>query len=292
MLRFDTYGVVMSLRIRKKPLLIVAGLLAAGLTLIWTYFDTRREAMNVSVLAASGSDQMSQYLQSSNGGMAQYGLGIEGSASATQTVQVLSNWNSYVSSRSQWSLSSALITRLANADRTARQIGSASITPQQLADAATRLINSKLDSMTLAQQQDLYRQMSRELTPKSSLGLASGSRHVTAFQKPDGKWNVAVSPDAFSKRKTYFKTSAPGMVSPSANFYPAEAILVFYSVASGDMGFDNTYVAKVKKSLADLTGLDMTGRALFGESGYLARRPMTTFLTEPAISAFFTDLHF
>jgi len=82
------------------------------------------------------------------------------------------------------------------------------------------------------------------------------------------------------------------MVSASANFYPAEAMIVAYSVATWDMGYDNAFIVKMKKAISDYTGLDLSNRYLFGESGCLVRRPINTFLTKQALGQFYSDLGF
>ena len=92
--------------------------------------------------------------------------------------------------------------------------------------------------------------------------------------------------------KANMNSMAPGMFTTSANFYPGEAMLVAYSVATWDMGYGDGYTTKMKQRLSDLTGLDMTNQSLFGQNGYLIRRPIRTFLTDAAISQFFTDLGF
>jgi hypothetical protein len=79
-------------------------------------------------------------LQSQSGGMAAYGRSFQNSASPSQTKTACSGWNAYVLGRSQWSLSSTLITRLANADWNARQAGAPTITSQQLANASNHLM--------------------------------------------------------------------------------------------------------------------------------------------------------
>lgn len=233
-----------------------------------------------------------QLLQAPDGGMAQYGYAMQQSTSLSQTLQALSEWNSYVTFRAGWGTTAALVERLATADWNARLAGSPTITPEQLAAAATNLINNKLSTMTAQQQIDLFHQMMVEITPKASWGLNSYFPHATATQNADGTWRVTISPTPFSNRKVTYQTIVPGMVSSSTNFYPGEAMLVAYSVASTDVGFGEDFVSRVKKTIGDMTGLDMTNRNLFGEQGYLRRRPLNTFLTEPAMSQFYYELGF
>lgn len=238
------------------------------------------------------TSQTAAYIQSTDGGMATYGTAMQGSSSSSATLQTLSNWNGYVASRSNWSLTSPLVTRLANADWTRRQNGLQTITPQELADAANRLIAAQLATLSASQQQQLWNTMTMEQTPKGNFGIGSSVSNVSAVRNSDGTWRVTVAPEMFSRRKAFFAQYAPGMVSTGTNFYPGEAVLIFYSVGSGDMGYGSQWVAKVRKAIGDLTGLDMTSRQLFGDNGYVARRPMNTFLTEPRMSQFFTDLGF
>lgn len=239
-----------------------------------------------------GSVPAAQWLQAPDGGMGQYGYAMQQSASPSQTLQALSEWNSYVTFRAGWGMTTALVERLATADWNARVAGSPTITPEQLAAAATNLINNKLSTMTAQQQEDLFQQNMVEVTPKTTWGLNSYFPHATASQNTDGTWRVTISPTAFSKRKAIYQTLAPGMVSSSTNLYPGEAMLVAYSVASADMGFGEDVESKVKKKIGDMTGLDMTNRNLYGEQGYVRRRPLNTFLTEPAMSQFYYDLGF
>src|SRR5262249_52102121 len=143
------------------------------------------------------------------------------------------------------------------------------------------------------QQQALYTQMMFESTPKGGVySPNSGTHDVTATANADGTYTVTVSPAAFSKRKGFFQQKAPGMVSPYSNFYPGDASIVFYSLASGDQGLSNDFLNKMKKKIGDVTGLDMTNRSLFGDNGYLARRPLSVFCDEAGMDQLFADLGF
>jgi hypothetical protein len=82
------------------------------------------------------------------------------------------------------------------------------------------------------------------------------------------------------------------MLTASTNFYPGEAMIVTYSIASWDMGYGNDYTSKVKKRLSDLTGIDMTNQNLYGDQGYLIRRPLKAFVTDASLSQLFTELGF
>lgn len=92
------------------------------------------------------------YLQEPVTGEAQYGFQLQQSTSLSQTLQTLSDWNTYVVGRSEYGLglTASLVDRLSNADWSARQGGSATITPQQLADGANALINAKLSTRPVA----------------------------------------------------------------------------------------------------------------------------------------------
>jgi hypothetical protein len=269
-------------------ILVVAGVIAV---LLWKQQGS--PTMTTDALAAGGvtSYPAAQFLQATDGGMAQYGYSMQQSSSPSQSLQAIADWNSYITSRSEWGLTTTLIDRLAVADWNARQAGSPTITAAQLATAATDLINAKLATMTTTQIEEGARQMYSEMTPKGRYGLNQRFPYASA-QKVGGRWTVTIEPEAFSEKKTDFATWAPGMVSSSANFYPAEASLVAYAVASGDPGYGSEFLTDLRKDISDLTGLDMSQRALFGENGYGRRRPLNTFLTEPAMSQFFSALGF
>ncbi len=231
-------------------------------------------------------------LQEVDGGMAQYGATLLNSTSSSATLQAVTNWNSYVNSRTGWSMPPTLVSRIATAHWGARQRGAPTITPQQLATAATHLINNRLNSMTVSQQQALFQQMYSTHTPKGKIGLSPHYSHITSTLNTNGLWSVVVDPTAFSTMKTDQATLAPGMYNSSSNFYPGEAVVVMYSVATWDMGYGNSYVSKVKTRLGGITGSDLTNQNLFGDNGYLIRRPISTFLTGAALGQFFTELGF
>ncbi|MFQ5723413.1 MAG: hypothetical protein ACE5G6_02885 [Terriglobia bacterium] len=270
----------------------IAICVAAGSFLLFYPNRDKERFGDSSVLAATSSSSAAQYFQATEGGMAQYGYALQQSTSPSQTLQALAEWNTYVSVRSEWLMSSTLVQRLAVADWNARQAGAPTITPEQLATAATNLINAKLSTMTAEQQLAGFKAMMVVDTPKGSYGPNADYEHVSGTQNPDGTWRVTVSPQAFSERKTDFAQLAPGMVSSSTNFYPGEAVLVLYSVAADDPGFGGQYVAILKDWLERMTGLDMSNRVLYGENGFAARRPLTTFLTEESMSQLFSELGF
>lgn len=82
------------------------------------------------------------------------------------------------------------------------------------------------------------------------------------------------------------------MVSSSSNFYPGEAVMVMYSLATGDMGYDNSFITSATQLVGNATGVSMSGQLLYGDNGYMIRRPLHTFLTEANISQFFSNLGF
>ena len=211
-------------------------------------------------------------LQSPKGGMAQYGIALQNSTSQQATLQALSDWNSYINGRCNWMLSAAMLKGLATADWNARHAGPPTITADKLASAANHLIRNQLASMTAAQQQALFSQMFKTSIPKGNLGLNPNFKYATGSRKPDGKFTLTIEPGAFSDMKADMGSIVPGMFSTSTNFYPGEAMMVAYSVATWDMGYGDSYVTRVKQRLADLTGMDMTDKSLYGEEGYLIRR--------------------
>lgn len=243
---------------------------------------------------AGGSFPAAQYLQDPVDGVAQYGLAMQQSTSSTATQQAISNWNTYITGRSEYGLglSTTLISRLSTADWNARVAGPSQITAQRLADATNQLIGAQLAAMSAAQQQALFQTMLAEATPKMTLVLNQVNPYVSASQNPDGTWVVTVSAGIFSDRKDFLQQQAPGMMSSSANFYPGEAVLVFYSVVSDDLGYGGNFASSMKKALQDFTGLDMTNRFLYGDHGYFRRRPLTTFLTGQAMSQLYSALGF
>jgi hypothetical protein len=240
---------------------------------------------------AAGPDAQHQF-QDPNGGLAQYSLAIQSSTSAQATAQALSNWNAYVAARSGWGLSATNVSRLAAADWNKRSLGAPTITAQQIASATNKLIANQLATMTAAQQTALLTSSTVTATPKGRMGLNQNDEHVTAAKNANGTYTVTISDTAFSDRKNDFLTLGPGTMSSSANFYPSEAVLVAYSVATWDMGFGNATIAKVTQRIGDMSGLNMTGKKLYGDSGYMTRRPVSMFLTDAAMAQFFTDLGF
>jgi hypothetical protein len=190
--------------------------------------------------------------------------------------------------------SSTPITRLANADWNARQAGAPTITSQQLANASNHLIANAMNGMTRAQQEEAWQKIRMIQTPKGNLSLNFKYPFVNVTLGGDGKWHLIVSPDAFTHRKQDFANLPPGMLDASSatTFYPADAMLILYSVATGDMGYGGEFISNARQRLASMTGLDMTNKYLFGETGFLVRRPCTTYLTEAAMSQFFADLNF
>lgn len=238
------------------------------------------------------SPQLVASINSSNGGIARYGASFMNARSQQDTISAVSNWTTYTQTRMQWSLPSESATRLANADWRVRQSGQPQITAQQLANAANHLIAVKLASMSAAQQQALIQRLTLEVTPKGTYRPNSYDSYTTATQNPDGTITVTISPDAFSARKAIYSQYAPQMVTASANFYPAEAQIVAFSIAAGDVGYDSGLLANIQKKIGDMTGLDMSTRTLFGDNGYLARRPLSIFLDQAGLDQFYSDLGF
>ncbi len=231
-------------------------------------------------------------LQSVSGGVSQYGIAIQGANSQSASQQAVGNWNSYVQSRASWSLSSASVTRVANANWTARQSGSPVITAQQLANAATQLINGTLVTLNASQQQSLLAQNAAISTSGGYFSPNAIDPNVTATQNGDGTWTVSVVASEFSSLKSFFQQNAPGTVSSGQNFYPAEAVMIAYCAATGDLGYDSGYISGMKQMIGAAIGMDLTAQQLFGNNGYMARRPLSTFLTEGNTSQFFTSLGF
>ncbi len=272
--------------------LTLAGAVAITLALLWPGRHPKMDVAHAALYQTTFN--ASQSLQDSSGGMAQYGYAMQQATSLSADTQATANWNTYISSRCGWSMSSTAYTRLATGDWNARQAGPPSISPQQLANAVNHLINSVLSTMTATQQIALLRQNDTLSTPKGAMGLQAEIpiNYISANQNADGTWTVTVSPDLFAKRKSFFQSYAPGMVSSSANFYPAETMLVTYSLAAGDRGFGDSYVSRAKTLIGDLSGLDMTNAKLYGPSGYLNRRPLDIFFTDATLGQFFSDLGF
>ena len=260
----------------------------------WRAHSRTKVSPDSQVVYASGGGSFNPQamIAEPNGGVAQYGIAMMNSTSAAATLAAIQNFNAYAAGRSGWSLSSANVNRLATADWNARAAGNPAITAQQIATAATALINNQLATMTAAQQQSMIISNLSISTPSGRLGLNPGYPYVSEIQNPNGTFTFTVTADAFSVSKADFQQLAPTMISAGSNFYPAEAVLVGYSVASWDMGFGNDFIAAVQNRLGNLTGLNLTNQPLYGPQGYMIRRPLTTFLTDQAMSQFFTSLGF
>ncbi len=205
----------------------------------------------------------------------------------------MTNWNNYINARCAWSLSSSDLSRLANADYNARHAGAPTITPQQLATAITSIVNSTLSTMSASQQQSLFNRYASIAVPNiGQFGLNTADQNVSVVQNGNGTWTATVSSAEFSGRKGFFQQYAPDMVSSSSNFYPGEAVMVMYSLATGDMGYDNSFITSATQLVGNATGVSMSGQLLYGDNGYMIRRPLHTFLTEANISQFFSNLGF
>jgi hypothetical protein len=271
--------------------------LGSVLGIFWAQRHRTRQVVHAA-LYSSGTFDAAKALQDTSGGMAQYGYAIQQATDFTTDFQAVSNWNTYIASRSSWSMSSTISSRLANADWNARQAGSPTITAQQLANAINHLINSVLGTMTASQQLSLLRQNMGVPTPKGLWSLVpdnpnyGGASYVSATQNPGGTWTVTISPDLFSRRKAFFQKYAPGMVSSPSNLYPAEAMLVTYSLVTDDKGYNDSTISSLKAWIGDATGVDMTNQQLYGPSGYFARRPLGLFFTDATLGQFFADLGF
>lgn len=276
---------------------VVRLMLVACVALLSSLLNIPAATTSFSVPAAEsggGSVQAAYFLNETNDGMGQYGAALQQASSPSATLQALLDWHAYVVDRSAWGvgLSSSLLDRLANADWNARQAGAATITAELLATATTNLVNSVLATMSGQEQEALYEAMMSISTVKGVYGLNSNSPYVSGARNSDGTWTVTISAQAFSDRKLFYQQTSPGMVSSGSNFYPGEAIIIFYSLVSGDLGFGGDYITLCRKSVQDMSGVDMTNNYLFGENGYMIRRPLQTFLTEQAMSNFFSELGF
>lgn len=260
---------------------------ACAALLLLAFWLTKRPQ----IVKAQNDQWVTESLQdNSNGGMAQYGAGELASTSASSDLQVMTNWNNYINARSGWSLSSTDLSRLANADYNARQAGQPTITAQELANSITSVINSTLSTMSASQQQALFNENTSITVPNGQYGMNQPDANVSATQNGNGTWTVTVSANEFSQRKTFFQTYAPGMVSNYSNFYPGEAIMVTYSLASGDLGYDNNYISSTTQFVENATGSYV--QLLYGANGYLIRRPMGTFLSTTNVEQLFSDLGF
>lgn len=147
-----------------------------------------------------------------------------------------------------------------------------------------------LATMTASQQQALYNANISISVPNGQYGMNAPDPNVSATENGSGIWTISISPNEFTQAKTFFQTYAPSMVSSGPNFYPGEAMMVTYSLASGDLGYDNYYINNEIQMAEQATGLYV--QQLYGANGYLLRRPLGTFLTESNISQFFSDLGF
>lgn len=275
---------------RRTSTVIVALCAVLALALVWMF---PRTTTNVMAQGGGGFVAGRALGETTGGGMAQYGAAEQSVTSASMAAQAATNWSNYVASRSSWSLSSADLTRLGNADWAARQAGPAVITAQQLANAATQIVNSTLSGMSASQQQALFNADTSISTPTGTYAFSQpGAQYVSAAQNDSGGVTVTINAQAFSDQKSFFQTNSPGMVSSGPNFYPSEAVLVAYSLVSGDTGYGSTFVTPTYQTLSELTGLSLSGQLLFGDSGYFCRRPMSTFLTESNMNQFFSDLGF
>lgn len=262
--------------------------LAAAVFILTLWMARQPKAVN-----AQTNEWVTQELQNnSGGGMAQYGAAELSSTSSSSDLQALTNWNNYVNARSGWSLSSADLSRLANADYTARHAGSPTITAQQLTNAAVSIVNATLSTMSASQQQTVFNQYFSIATPNGQLILNAEDPNISATQNSGGAVSISASSAEYSGRKSFFQTYAPAMVSSSSNFYPGEAVMVTYTLATGDLGYDNSYITTETQQIANLTGASMSGKLLFGDNGYMIRRPIHTFLSESNISQFFSNLGF
>jgi hypothetical protein len=232
--------------------------------------------------------------------MAQYAASEQNSTSLSETQQAVSNWNSYVGSRADWYFSSGDVTTIADADWNARQSGPPAITASQIASAANQLIANTLASMSESQQESLFQQYAYVNTPNGGdpqMGL-SGSAYtnwpdpdVSATQNPNGTWSVTVSANEFSSLKSFFQQYAPGTMSSGSNFYPGEAMIVFYSAATCDLGYGGAFTSNMAQAFGADTGL-YPGNYPFGVSGYICKRPINTFLTENNLSQMLSSLGF
>ncbi len=81
------------------------------------------------------------------------------------------------------------------------------------------------------------------------------------------------------------------MVSSGSNFYPGEAMLVFYSAATGDLGYGGSFTTNMSQIYGAMTGL-YPGTYPFGDGGYTCKRPLNAFLTEANLGQLFSSLGF
>lgn len=254
--------------------------------------------------SSGGSFDPSVALENTNsgstGGMAQYGAAEQTSTSLSSTQQAVTNWNTYIGDRADWYLPSSDVTTIADADWNARQTGSPKITAGQLASAANQLIANTLAQMSASQQETLFNQYAFVSTPNggdstvASVGVSYTNwpdPNVSATQNSNGTWTVTVSANEFSSLKSFFQQHAPAMMSSGSNFYPGEAVIVFYSAATADLGYGGSFASSMSQIYGAMTGL-YPGSYPFGESGYVSKRPLGTFLTQTNLNQLFSSLGF
>ena len=232
--------------------------------------------------------------------MAQYAAAEQNASSESASVQAVRDWNAYIDGRAGWDLSASDVTTIGDADWNARQAGSPTIAAQQIANAATQIINNTLSTMSASQQESTFEQYEYLTTPiaidppyvtQGTFAANWADPIVTATQNGSGTWTVSVSADEFSSLKSFFQQEAPGMMSAGSNFNPGEAMIVLYSAATCDRGYGNGFTSDMAGLYATSTGLT-PGTLPFGSSGYVCRRPVGTFLTESDLSQLFSDLGF
>jgi hypothetical protein len=279
---------------RKTTFIIGTALVCLVAAAMYPGFGSR-SAPTVVLASSGGSFDPSVALEDngsgSGGGMAQYAAAEQTSTSLTDTQQAVANWNNYIGGRANWYFSSGDVTTIADADWNARQAGSPTITASQIASAASQVINNTLSTMSVSQQQSMFDQYAYVMTAQGKFGTDWADPNVSAAQNSNGTWSVSVSPNEFSSLKSFFQQYAPGMMSPGSNFYPGEAMIVFYAAATCDRGYGGTFVTGMASLYDETTGL-ASGSYPFGDSGYVCRRPLQDFLTEPNLSQVFSDLGF
>jgi hypothetical protein len=228
----------------------------------------------------------------STGGMAQYAVAEEDSASQTASVQAVSNWNGYLDGRTGWDFSSSDVTTIGDADWNARQAGSPTITSQQIAGAVTQIINSTLATMSASQQQGMFDEYTSVSTPLAGTFVPNwADPYVSVTQNTNGAFSVSVSANQFSSLKSFFQQYAPGMMSSGPDFYPGEAMIVVYTAATCDRGYGSNFTSEMGNLYSEATGL-AHGSYAFGDTGYVCKRPLNDFLSESNVSQLFSDLGF
>lgn len=268
---------------------IALALLAASACLALAYLAHPATAVAASEGGFNPSVALEDGTSGSSGGMAQYAVAEEDSASLSETQQAVSNWNNYVGGRANWYFTSSEVTTIADADWNARQAGAPAITASGIANAVTQIINGTLSAMTASEQQNLFNEYSYVTTADGPFATDWASPNVAASQNSNGTWTVSVSPNEFSSLKSFFQEYAPGMMSSGSSFYPGEAMIVVYSAATCDRGYGDSFVSGMANLYAATTGL-APGSYPFGDSGYVCRRPLQDFLTQSNINQLFSDL--